>query len=414
MASIPFTDILTIKSQAAGVGAAGNVPVPETDAPSAVLVEAETGQILYYKDNHTPLHISSANKLMTILVAIENSDVYSYVTVSADSVVMEGSALNLEVGAKYQLIDLLYAVMLTSANDAAVAIAEHVSAGDINKFVSMMNETAGRLNMTNTRFTNPTGLFAEGQYTTASDISLLIKYAMQNSTFSRLFSTTSRPWYGPNDEDKILTSSNQLFWSYDGITGGKTGYNNKEQQTVICTASRTNLKLICVLLDVPEKSMYKDAATLLDYGFDNFWKSTLVHKGEMIKTTELDGNTVRLISQSDIVYVHPIGDNYIKEFSSEAELNPPLKKSIPAGSARYVLKDGTEVNISLYPETEIVPPEDTMTKIRKKVFENKDIFILVAVLISIEVILILFNVGKLLGRLFLFLAGRLGRRRKSE
>lgn len=385
------------------------LPIPEIAAPSAILVEAGTGQVLYAKDSQMPLHISSACKLMTVLVALENADLYSNVTVGTDSVGTEGSAISLEIGAKYPLEDLLYAIMLTSANDAATAVAEHVSAGDISKFVEKMNETAVKLTMMNTHFTNPTGLYDETQFTTAGDISLLIKYATKNTTFNKIFSAKARPWYGPETEPKILTSSHKLFWGYNGFEGGKTGYNKKEQQTVVSTASRNNMKLICVILDTPEKSMYTDTSDLFNYGFQNFRKSILVNKGEVIKTVEFEGKDINLISQSEVVYVHPLGESYIKEFNSTADLKSPLKKAIPAGSAKYILKDDTVINVSLYPETEIIPPDDFITSVRKKVLENKDIFLLVLFLIAIEAILLVFNIGKLIKKLVLLIIKRFRR-----
>lgn len=393
------TGSFAVTSQAINASAGDSKAVPEISAPSAILVEAETGQVLYSKNAGEKLHISSACKLMTALVAIENSDLNANATVSAEAAGTEGSALNLEVGSKYMMNDLLYAIMLSSANDAAIVIAENVSSGSIVKFVNKMNETALKLNMSNTHFTNPTGLMDDYQYTTAQDISSLIRYAMKNMTFNRMFTTKARPWYNPGEEAKILTSSNKLFWGYDGIEGGKTGYNNKKQQTLICTAARTDLNLICIVLDTPEDKLYSDAKALLDYGFGNFWKSTLVTKGEVLKTTELEGNEVKLVSQSDIKYVHPVGEDYIKEFTATADLKPPLKKSIPAGSARYVLEDGTEINVGLYPESEVVPPDDLKTKINKVIQDNKDIFFIVLILVLAEVILVLFNIGRLAGRL---------------
>jgi len=395
------------------MGAASLVPVPEISALSAILVEAETGQILYSKDIKAHFHVSSACKLMTVLVAVENAELSSNVTVSTDSANTEGSALNLEVGSKYSLNDLLYAIMLTSANDAAIAVAEHVSAGDIGKFVAMMNATAAKLNMVDTHFTNPTGLLEDYQYTTASDISLLIRYAISNPAFNNIFSAKVRPWYGTGEDSKILTSSNDLFWSYDYFEGGKTGYNKKEQQTIISTAANMDMKLICVVLDSPETSMYTDSTVLFDYGFENFRKSTLVRKGEVIKAEILDGNKINLISQSDITYIHPIGENYINKFHVTSDLKTPLKKAIPVGSANYILNDGTNITISLYPETEITPPDDFWTSTRKKVLENKDIFLLVLFLLVIEVILIVFNIGRLLRRLLLFIIKQFGSRRRS-
>lgn len=390
-----------------GHGAAKRVPSPEISSPSAILVEAETGQVLYYKNSEDPLHISAACKLMTVLVAVENTSLSSYVTVSSDSVDTEGSALNLEVGAKYMMSDLLYAVMLTSANDAAVVVAESVSSGDINKFVGLMNDTAHRLGMTQTHFSNPTGLYDESQHTTARDLSLLVRYAIKNPQFNNIYSSKVKLWYDASNTPRILTSSNQLFWSYDGLNGGKIGYNNKNQQTVISTATRKNMSLIGIVLDAPEQTMYTDTTVLLDYGFANFWKSTLVSKNELIKTVEYEGNQVKLVSQSDIMYVHPIGESYIKEFEATADIKPPLKRTIPAGSATYILGDDTEVSISLYPESEIIPVEDTKTKIQKKINENKDIFLIVAVLLAIEAILLLFNLGKLFARLVSFILRRI-------
>jgi D-alanyl-D-alanine carboxypeptidase/D-alanyl-D-alanine carboxypeptidase (penicillin-binding protein 5/6) len=197
-----------------------------------------------------------------------------------------------------------------------------------------------------------------------------------------------------------------MFWSYDGLLGGKIGYNNKDQQSVVSTANRKNLNLISIVLDAPEQAMYTDTEALFDYGFNNFWKSTLVSKNEVIKTVEFEGHQVKLVSQSEVMYIHPIGESYISEFEATATITPPLKKTIPAGKAIYVLDDGTEVNISLFPESEIVPVEDTKTKIQKKINENKDIFLIVALLVVIEVILLLYNMGKLFVRLISFLIQR--------
>lgn len=401
--------------QAEGIGAASYVPVPEISAPSAILIEAESGQVLFSKNSLDKLHISAACKLMTMLTAVENADLSSYVTVSTDSARVEGFALNLEAGKKYQLEELLYAIMLISANDAAKAVAEHVSAGDISKFVDKMNTTAANLNMTNTHFINPTGLLEENQYTNAYDISLLLKYAISNPTFNRIFTTRVRPWYGLGDDAEILTSSNELFWSYNDIEGGKTGFNDRDKQTIISTAIRSNMRLICIILDSPEADMYTDAIKLFDYGFQNFRKSILVQKGEVLKTAELNGKQINLISQNDISYIHPIGENYISEFNAIAsELKQPLKKAIPAGSAQFTLKDGTIINVTLYPETEVIPPDDFITATRKKIIENKDIFYVVFILLIIEALLLLFNIGKLLKKFFLFIAKLMGRRRKES
>lgn len=386
----------------------GSMPVSapsELKAASAILAEADRGQVLYEKNSKIPLHISAACKLMTILLAVESGDLTSNVTISKDSVDAEGSALSLEVGKKYRLEDLLDGIMLTSANDAAKAVAEQI-AGDTNKFVAKMNDMAVKLNMTGTHFTNSTGLYDDSQFTTANDISLLIEYAIENPDFKRIFSIQYKPWNDAKGNPIILTSQNKLFWSYDGVDGGKTGYNNKEQQTVIVTATRGNMKLICIVLDSPESDMFNDTTGLLDYGYDKFKKNILIRQGEKIKTVSVEGNNINLVSQTDVSYVHPVGESYIKEFSTTTDLQLPVKKNKLAGTARYVLNDGTVIDIGLYPDTDIIPPDDFLSSAKKKIMDNRDILYLVIFLLLIEVILILYNIIKLIKRLARKIIGR--------
>lgn len=373
--------------------------VPETTAVSVILSETERGQVLYGKNTSEALHIAALSKLMTILIAIESGNLGANVTISKDSVDAEGSALSLEVGEKYTLEELLYGIMLTSANDAAKAVAEH-TAGDTGKFVAKMNETAARLMMKNTHFTNPTGLFDENQFTTADDILLFMNYALKNQVFNRIFGAQIRPWSGPDGKATVLSSQNQLFFSYDGTDGGKTGYNEKDRQSLIATVTRGNMRLLCIILDSPpDKKLFDSAVAIFDYGFKNYKKSLLVKKNEVLKTVPLEGNEVKLISTEDIYYVHPSGESFIREYSTKSDLKPPVKKSAIAGSATYILADNTVININLYPSEEIVPPEDFLSSAKKKMLENKDIFYLVIFLLVLEVILILVNIGKLIKKL---------------
>ncbi|NTV90906.1 MAG: D-alanyl-D-alanine carboxypeptidase, partial [Clostridiales bacterium] len=322
----------------------------------------------------------------------------SNVTISKDSVDAEGSALSLEVGEKYSLEDLLYAIMLSSANDAAKAVAEYVS-GDTASFVIKMNETAARLKMDNTHFTNPTGLYDEGQYTTASDISAMIRYAISNSTFEKMFSTNARPWIHKDGSTSILTSQNKLFWSFSGIEGGKTGYNKKELQSLITTAARNDLRLVCVVLDSPEESVFPDATALMEIGFSNFRKGILVKAEDKIDTVKIDGTPVNLIAAEDVYYVHPNGDSYIKDLTISTDSSVPFKKGKIAGTATYLLNDGTTIDIALYPENEIIQSEDFLTTAKDKITENKDILYLIYFLIIIEIFLFISNIIKLLVKL---------------
>ncbi len=380
---------------------------PEISATSAILAETERGQVLFEKDSKTKLHIAPLVKLMTILIAIEAGNLSSNVTISKDSVDSEGSALSLEVGEKYTMEELLYGIMLTSANDAAKAVAEQV-AGDSGKFSSKMNELAAKIGMKDTHFVNPTGLYDEAQYTTAYDTMLFLKYAIKNPEFNRIFSTQVRPWNHADGKAAILTSQNKLFWSYDGIEGGKTGYNNKDQQTVITTASRGSLKLMCIILDSPEKDLFNNAASAFNYRFDKFKKSLLVKKNDVLRTVEFEGKEINLQSTEDVYYVHPTGESFVKSFSAKEDLQQPLSKSKIAGTVRYILSDDTIIDINLYPTEEIAPPEDFYSTAKKKINENKDIFYLVVFLIFVEALLVLANVIKLFRRVIrrIFAAGK--------
>jgi len=373
---------------------------PDISAPSAILIESQRGQILYHKQPTQRLHISAANKIMTALVAIEKvQDLNSKVTISKESTEAEGSALSLEIGEKYTVEDLLIAIMLTSANDAARALSEFVG-GDSEKFVALMNNKAHELNLKDTNFSNPTGLYDEKQFTTAYDIAALVKYAINNSAFNRIFSYQAKPWINAKGESQILTSQNRLFWMYEGVNGGKIGYNNKEQQTAITTATRNGQKFICIVLDAPEKTVYEDSMKLLDYGFQNFRSGILVPKDYPQKSIQIDDREVNLVSKNDVYYTHPVGENYIKslEFNITKDLSLPITKSRILGTAKYVLNDNTIIEVNLYPDIEIPLPESFYSSAVKKFTENRDIFLLVIFLLAIEVILILYNLIKLIGR----------------
>lgn len=376
---------------AASLAASSSGP-PALKAGSAVLMEAERGQVLYAKDGDNKLHVSTACKIMTALITIEKSKPDSKVTISKEAASATGAFLNLEVGEKYDIGELLHAMILTSANDAAYALAEFV-AGDQKKFVELMNVKASELKMFNTVFSNTTGLYDEKQYTTANDFALLIRYAISNATFQRYFSSTGLPWNYDNNA-KILVNSNKLFWSYEGIDGGKTGFNVENKQTAVTTATRNSLKLISIILDSPADNMYKDSESLLDYGFGGFRKGTLVQKSQIFKTISVNDKPINLISREDTYYTYPVGENYIVniELKVKPDIAIPVKQDQVLGIASYSLKDGTKIDISLYPDDEILPEESTFNRVYEALTEHKEIFFVIVVLIVIEIILILKNI----------------------
>ncbi len=369
---------------------------PEVKAQSAILVESKRGQILFEKDSKSKLHISSANKIMTALLALEKAGTKldAQVTISKNALAVEGSTLNLEVGGKYSVEDLVYTVILTSANDSAVALAEYVG-GDLKTFIEIMNDKARELKMKDTKFINSTGLYDEAQYTTAYDLALLTRFALSNPYFERIFSSQAKLW---NNQDKveIITNSNNLFWSYDGIDGGKTGYNEIERQTAITTATRDNMRIISIVLDSPEGSIYDDTTKMLDYGFSNYKTGILVKKDQIIKSIPVSDQEVSLISPIDVYYTFPIGEDYIKafDFKVKEEMELPVLKTKSVGIMKYILNDGTEISVDLYPVSNVYSSVDMFSSLVKSMIEYRDITILLLVLVGAEVILILVKIFK--------------------
>lgn len=362
---------------------------PEIKAASAILMETKRGQILYKKNANERLHISSACKIMTSLITLEKLKLDSKVTISKGSVYSEGSTVGLEAGNKYTVEELVSALLLLSANDAANALAEYIG-GDVSKFVEKMNVKASEINLKNTLFKNATGLYDETQYTTAEDVAVLVRYALANPEFNKLFALRAFPWE-QDGNTRILVNQNKLFWSYEGVDGGRVGYNEKEKQTAITTATRNNQRLLAIVLDAFGDAIFEDSVKLFNYGFEEFKLGTLVSKGELLKREVVGNQTINLISINDVYYTFPIGDNYIKKvnFVLDKKLKLPIMKDQKAGVARYTLKDDTVIDVSLYSDKDIFPSTSIYLKILKRVNEYEAISYILIFLIALEIFLII-------------------------
>lgn len=366
------------------------------EAASALMLELRRGQVLYSKNPDEPLHIAAASKLMTALIAIEKLDPNTMVTASKEAVNADGALLGLTVGEKYQTESLVYASMLNNANDATIALAEAVG-GTVDDFVKMMNDYAASLNMKNTVYANPTGTYNENQRTTASDLAILLRHALTaNPAFDTVFSSQAKPWF---DEEKtiVLTNLNDMFWSYDGVDGGKVDYNDPKFQTVITTVTRGQQRLLCILLDSPSDSMYSDSMKLFDYGFTNFRRGILVAKGQTMDRAIIEGHEVPLVVGSDVYYTYPVGDNYILEFKIEKvneNFKLPLYKNTLLGTAKFTLADGTVITVDLFPDREILPEMSKFDKIKKRIMEYKEIFYIIVGLAVIEAIILIIKFVK--------------------
>ena len=372
------------------------VPGPVDTSASSILIDTVRGQVLYEHNADTPASYSIMSKLMTALIVCEKAQLDSKVTISKNAAKYKGSIVELSVGNKYSISDLLYVTLLSQSNNAAVALAEDVGEGDVGKFVDLMNNKCKELDLKDTYFKNPTGLDEEGQFTTVRDISKLIKYAIANSVFDSVFGTKGVPWISGNDST-IITNQNSLFWSYDGVDGGKIG-SNSSGFSAVTTATRNNRRLIAVVSNTNEKSTLADTINILDHGFKDFNTGVLVQKNSTIWSIMLEGNKVNLISKIDVFYTFPNGQSYIKniQFKQNEKLKLPLTIDTVGGVVSYTLKDGTSIDVNLYPSEALVAKEDYKSKIRSTLNQNQDLLMLVLILIFIECSIIIYKLFKLI------------------
>lgn len=247
-------------------------------ALSAVLMDADSGRVLYEKDGHTARANASTTKVMTCILALENAPGDDYVTVSANAAAQPDVQLNIREGEQYYLEDLLYSLMLKSHNDSAVAIAEHVG-GSVEGFAKMMNDKAKELGCTDTHFITPNGLDAKdsgGEHrTTARDLALVMRYAIKNKTFLRITETMD---YSFSDVSKkrqfTIHNANALLGMMDGVLSGKTGFTGNAGYCYVCACEQDGKTFIVALLGCgwPNHKTYKwsDTKALLAYGNENF------------------------------------------------------------------------------------------------------------------------------------------------
>ena len=251
----------------------------EVSAPSAVLMEKETGTVLYEKDAHAKLEPASVTKVMTLLLTMEAIDAgqLSYdtvITASAHACSMGGSQIWLEENEQMTVDDMLKAVCVVSANDCAVALAEAV-AGSEEAFVEKMNQRAAELGMNDTTFKNATGLPAQGHVTSAWDIALMSRELILNHPDIRNYTTI---WMDSlRDGKSELVNTNKLIRFYEGATGLKTGSTDSALYCLSGTAERDGMELISVIMKAPTSAQrFDDAKTLLSYGFSTYALETIV------------------------------------------------------------------------------------------------------------------------------------------
>ena len=253
----------------------------KTQSKSAIVMEVNTGTVLYEKKSHEKHYPASITKIMTTLLALENGNLSDMVTFSDDAINnTEGSGIARDYGEQMTLEQCLYGVMLESANECAYAVAEHVG-GTVENFVDMMNAKAKELGCTNTHFANPHGLQDENHYTTAHDMALIAQAAYQNETFRIIIGTKmyTIPPTNKHAEETVLRNHHDMLCTYHNANrkylypycvGGKTGYTATANSTLVTYAEKDGMTLICVVMNTQSPNQFIDTVNLFDYAFDNF------------------------------------------------------------------------------------------------------------------------------------------------
>jgi len=342
---------------------------PEIIGTTGILIDANSGKILYNKNIDFQLEPASTTKMMTCLLALENLDMDTVVTIDAITPFTEGSRIYLLEGEEITVENLLYALMLESANDAAVALAIEI-AGSVEEFAVMMNARAKELGALNTTFLNPNGLHEEGHVTTVYDLAMIAKSAMKNEQFRTLVSTYRHVIPATNkQEERYMYNTNRLIYDektqvpvlgvnrpakYDGAIGIKTGYTSHAQSCLVSGALRDGTELIAVVLQSSDAGRFGDCIAMLDYGFANYRSYKAIDAGTDMGEVQVKKGAVRSVETVTD------SDGYVT-LPPEASDSVVTTKVVMNDEIRAPIAKGDQVGVvEIYEGSELVTTVDIL------------------------------------------------------
>lgn len=323
-----------------------NNPVPEIIGTAGALIDTKSGQFMYGKNENQRMFPASTTKILTTLIALEKGKLDDPVRITEEPTKAGGSRVYLQQGETLTLEQLLYCVMLNSANDAAVAVAVHIG-GSVEGFAKLMNEKARELGAVDSNFTNPNGLPDTNHYTTAHDLALISRAAMNNAKFREIVAAKTIDINRiPKDALTRLINHNKLLWRFEGANGIKTGYTVAAQQCLVGSAKRNGREVIAVVLGSVGQGIWKDVTKLLNYGFDNFQTITIVERGKQIQRVDISGsdNSVQAVTANDFSYVNDkkIPNRPEMQVKITKGLHAPISKGSKIGQLIFSM-DGAEL-----------------------------------------------------------------------
>lgn len=339
-------------------------------AKSAIMIDAASGTVLYSKNPNERLGMASTTKIMTGILALEYGNMNDVYTVSPTGEWVEGSSIYLNPNEKITMETLLYGLLLKSGNDAAVAIANHIS-GSEQAFVKLMNDKAAELGLKNTRFANPHGLYAEDHYTTAHELAKLAAYAMQNPVFAQIVNTSQYKETPPEDRDgRVINNANKLISMYAEADGIKPGYTPETGRTLVGSASKNGVRVITVTLDCSDD--WTEHKAMFDYAFNNFEQKTIFKKGDSVGTYRVKNgnyNEVGVVIDKDITML--VGKNGTGKYEIEMKseyLTAPVTEGQMVGSAKICFDDGAVHEVSLIANSDVPVREKNFFKVIWQLF----------------------------------------------
>ncbi len=303
-------------------------------ARSAIVVDGQTGRVLFSREPDRKSLIASTTKIMTALIVCEQCNILDRMRIPQEAVGIEGSSIYLQAGEVMTLQELLYGMMLCSGNDAAAALAIYCG-GTLEGFAELMNDKARKLGMTGTHFVNPHGLDAPDHYSTARDLAILACYAMKNPVFAKTVSTKT-----VTIGSRSLRNHNKLLWQVEGADGVKTGYTKAAGRILVSSAVRDGRRIVAVTID--DGNDWADHKALYEGSFSRYQTYKLVTKGQCLGTLNVMGgikDQVRVIAQADFYYPLAEGETPLLRLSRKDFVYAPVVEGAQAGYAYICLGD---------------------------------------------------------------------------
>lgn len=353
--SIPLFSVSAFALDGEGSGElAASAYAPSVSAVSAILINADTGSVLYEKNAYEQRAMASTTKIMTALLTAEAGDLDRKFTADSYAINVEGTSMGLREGDIVTRRALLYGMLLPSGNDAANAAAVSVG-GSMQSFVELMNKKAEALGLNNTHFANPSGLDANGHYTTAYDLARLTAAALENPVFADICRCAdARVEFGNPPYLRSLSNSNKMLWQYDGCIGVKTGFTDNARRCLVSAAERNGVRLIAVTLNAPDD--WSDHAKMLDYGFSQVKPTEIILPSpitvpvvggcEQSVDLELSEKITMALSQQEI-------QNVTLEIHCEPFLYAGIEKGTAVGTARVYLNGEYICRVNLVTSKEV-------------------------------------------------------------